>query len=175
MKIGIDIDNVIANTFRDLLPHFNRFVGKEADPIEVIRMMREDKLKMLAYYFDAWRKRIMTRVTPMEGAAETIRDWHKQHAIKLITSRLTLFNRQTREWLHRHAVPYHELHHAKEKTKHTKAGGCHVFIEDNPDECEVLAHHCERVLLFDHPWNRREFSAKNIIRVKDWKEIRDLI
>ena len=29
MKIGVDIDNVLANTFDELSSHFNRFMGKE--------------------------------------------------------------------------------------------------------------------------------------------------
>ena len=175
MKIGIDIDNVIANTFRDLIPHFNRFIGRQADPHEVIRIMRQDKIKMLAYYFSAWKNRIMTRVSLIEGAAETIRDWHKKHNISLITSRLLLFKRQTKHWLNQHSIPYHELHHARERTKHRKADGCQVFIEDNLEECEVLADHCERVFLVDHPWNRKDPAKKNIIRVKNWEEINRLI
>ena len=175
MKIGIDIDNVIANTFQDLSGYFNQFMRVQADPIEVIRIMRKDKLKMLAYYFAAWKSKIMTQVSLVEGAAETIREWHNEHDIKLITSRLFIFNRQTRHWLQQHNIPYNELHHAREKTKHQKANGCEVFIEDNLEECEILADHCERVFLFDHPWNRVPVAKKNIIRIKNWKEIRNLL
>lgn len=175
MDIGIDIDNVIANTFQDLVPYYNRFMRREASPQEVIQSMRREKLKLLAYYYNAWRNRIMTTVTLVEGAAETIQQWHAKHTIKLITSRLPLFNRQTRSWLDRHNIPFHELHHARERTKHLKAGKCDVFIEDNLDECEVLADHCAKVLLFDHPWNRRPPARQNIIRVSSWDQIRDLI
>jgi uncharacterized HAD superfamily protein len=172
MKIGIDIDNVIANTFAELIPYFNRFMGKEFTPPEVIETMRREKGKMLLYYLSAWRNRAMITLSLIDGAAETIRHWHPQHQIKLITSRLPLFNRQTKEWLKKHQIPYHELHHAAERTKYTKAKGCAVFIEDNPAECEVLADHCERVFLFNHPWNSHSTAKKNIIRVKDWAEIR---
>lgn len=106
MKIGIDIDNVIANTFVDLAAYFNQFMGKEFEP---------------------------------------------------------------------HEVPYHKLHHAKEKTKHTKISKPDIFIEDNLDECEILAEFCERVFLIDHPWNRREPNKKNIIRVKNWRELGELV
>jgi uncharacterized HAD superfamily protein len=175
MKIGIDIDNVIANTFQDLIPHYNRFMKRQDSPLEVIETMRREKLKMLQYYFRAWRTRIMTSVSLMEGAAGTIRKWHQQHKIKLITSRLFLFNRQTRRWLKKHDIPFHELHHAKEKTKYQKGRDCRVFIEDNLDECEVLANHCEKVFLIDHPWNQRQPRQNNIIRVKNWDDLQKLI
>jgi uncharacterized HAD superfamily protein len=171
MKIGIDIDNVIADTFTDLIPYYNRFMGREDTPQEVIATMRRRKLLMVRYYFLAWRHRVMTGIKLIDGAAETLRGWAGEHQLKLVTSRLPLFNRQTREWLEKHQVPYHELHHAKETTKYRKAGQCEVFIEDNPEECEVLADHCERVFLFDQPWNRRTFSQQNIIRVNNWREI----
>ena len=167
MKIGIDIDNVIADTFADLIPHYERFMKQRSTPQQVIETMRRRKLKMLQYYFMAWKKRIMVTVGPIEGAAETSRQWHPKHQISLVTSRLCWFNRQTRDWLNKHNIPFHELHHAKERTKHKKANGCDLFIEDNVEECKILSDHCERVFLFDHHWNRIELAKKNIIRVNN--------
>lgn len=175
MEIGIDIDNVIADTFKDLIPYYNKFMGREETPQEVIETMRRRKLLMARYYLNAWRKRVMTRISLIKGAAETIRRWHGDHQIKLVTSRLTIFNRQTRWWLNQHSIPYHELHHAKETIKYQKAPNCSLFIEDNLEECEILANHCERVFLFDQPWNQHFVAQKNIIRVRDWEEIAELI
>jgi uncharacterized HAD superfamily protein len=175
MKIGIDIDNVLAHTFRDLSAYFNRFMGKEMDPLEVVNTIRNDRFKMLGYWFSTWKNRLLTTVAPIEGAAETIGHWAADHRIALVTSRLPLFNRQTREWLARHGFLYHELHHAREKTKHKKAKGCDIFVEDNLDESEILADHCGQVFLMDHPWNRRPTEKKNIIRVHNWSEIRTLL
>ena len=174
MKIGIDIDNVIANTFAELVPYYNRFMGYESTPEEVVATMKRRKLKMLHYYFKAWQDKVMTKISVIAGAAETIKDWHGQHEISLITSRMSIFNRQTRQWLNNHSVPFHSLYHAKEKTKHLKANGCQIFIEDNFEECEILADHCERVFLLDYPWNRRATTKSNIIRVENWQQIKSL-
>ncbi len=175
MKIGIDIDNVIANTFHDLAVEFNRFMGKEYDPQEVVRVMRQDKWKMYGYWYKTWKDKLLSKVSPIVGAAEALKKWHPEHELVLVTSRLGLFNGQTKEWLAKHGIPYHELHHAKELTKHKKAPGCHVFLEDNIDECEVLADHCERVYLFDQPWNQRELKKNNIKRVKGWEDLENHI
>ena len=148
-------------------------MGKPHTAQEVIETMRKQRIKMLAYYFYAWRKRIMSTVTLTKGSAETIRTWAREHKISLITSRRLVFNRQTRQWLNKHNIPYHELHHAREGTKFLKAKNCQVFIEDSFEECEILAQHCERVFLFDHPWNRKPLKQKNIIRVNSWPELRE--
>ncbi|NQT29412.1 MAG: hypothetical protein HQ596_02455 [Candidatus Saganbacteria bacterium] len=172
MKIGIDIDNVIANTYQDLYAFFDSFMKRKSDPHETIRIMRKHKIKMWFYFYKAWRQKVMTKVSLIDGAAETIQGWSKEHQIYLVTSRYPIFNRQTKWWLKEHKIPYWELHHAPETTKHLKVDRCDIFIEDNLDECEVLADHCERILLFDQPWNQKPIKQKNIIRVKDWEEIR---
>lgn len=171
MKIGLDIDNVIANTFSELAVYFNRYMGRELAPPEVVEVMRRDKLKMAGYWFITWRDKLLTRLTPLAGARETINQWHLEHEIVLITSRMSVFNRQTKEWLDRHSIPYHQLHHAKEFNKYKKAGGCDIFVEDNLEECEVLADHCETVYLMDQPWNRRQPKRSNIVRVAGWHEL----
>lgn len=173
MKIGIDIDNVIAHTFQDLVVYFNSFMGKNHSPNEVLERMRKDRLKMLAYWWSTWRRGLLKQVSPIEEAVAAIREWHPSHSISLVTSRLPIFNRQTKEWLKKHQIPFHELHHAKETTKHKKAPNCRVFIEDNLKECETLADHCEKVFLLDYPWNRGEIKKKNIIRVNNWGEIQE--
>ncbi|MBN2057429.1 MAG: hypothetical protein JW782_01350 [Candidatus Saganbacteria bacterium] len=172
MRICIDIDNVIADTFNSLIPLYNRFMGREHTAQEVTETMRRNRWKLLRYYFMAWRRQIMTKIPLIDGAAEAIRDWSNDHDISLVTSRLPLFKRQTRQWLSQNQIPFHELHHVKELTKHEKANGCQLFIEDNIRECEVLADHCERVFLVDHPWNRQAVSKPNIVRVSNWQEIR---
>jgi len=171
MKIGVDIDNVISNTFLDLANYFNEFMGKSAESKDVVEVMRKEKLKMLAYWLITWKDKLLTKVSPIEESADLIKKWHKDHEIVLVTSRISIFNKQTKDWLKKHGIPYHELHHAKEKTKHKKAKGCRIFIEDNIDECEVLADYCEKVFLIDYPWNRRKHDKKNIVRVKGFKDI----
>ncbi len=175
MKIGIDIDNVIANTLVDLADRFNEYIGRELSPVEVVEVMRKEKFRMWGYWFLTWRKGLLTKVSVISGARDTIRQWHGGHKIVLVTSRLRILNRQTRFWLSENGIPYHELHHSKETKKHLKADGCEIFIEDNLEECEVLADHCRQVFLMDHPWNRRPIKNKNIVRVNGWSELKGLL
>ena len=171
MNIGIDIDNVIANTFVDLSGFFARFMRCETSTQDIVQVMRKRKYLMFIYFMKAWAQRVMTTVSLIDGAAETIETWHKKHRIYLVTSRIRIFNRQTKFWLKKNNILYHELHHAKETTKHKKVADCHLFIEDSIDEAHVLADHAKKVFLFDQPWNRQPIKKPNITRVSSWQEI----
>ncbi|PIS29089.1 hypothetical protein COT42_06210 [Candidatus Saganbacteria bacterium CG08_land_8_20_14_0_20_45_16] len=171
MNIGIDIDNVIADTYTDLSSFFHNFMGKEHTPFEVVEIMRWRKLLMWRYFARAWRQKVMTTIPLINGAAPVIREWYQKHNISLVTSRTIIFGRQTKKWLKEHDIPYHKLHHAKETTKYTKVKNCQLFIEDNLEEALVLANHCDKVFLFDQPWNRQPVKPNNIIRVSSWQEI----
>jgi len=175
MRIGIDIDNVIANTFEDLAARFNQYVGKDLNANEVVDFMRREKFRMWGYWFVTWRESLLTRVSLIEGAKHTITNWYDDHEILLVTSRLPILNRQTKKWLNQHEIPYHKLHHSKEREKYKKAPNCDVFIEDNLEECEILADYCDRVYLMDHPWNRRPLKKDNIIRVTSWTELKEIL
>lgn len=172
MRIGIDIDNVIADTFKDLSEAFNSYMGKQLKPQEVVDIMRKERLRMWGYWFITWKKRLLTKVAPVKGAKEALEIWFREHDILLVTSRLPILRRQTRQWLEQHGIPYHELHHLKEGRKFKKGKGCDIFIEDNLEECEILADHVDRVFLIDQPWNRRETKKKNIVRVGNWSDVR---
>jgi uncharacterized HAD superfamily protein len=173
MKIGIDIDNVIANTFFELSHEFNRFMGRDIDAARVSEEIRRNNFKLWLYWFITWRKKMLAAVSPIEGAIDTVQELFDEHHIRLVTSSLPIFNRQTKDWLKKYKIPYHELHHTKERMKFEKATDCDIFIEDNLDECEILAEHCEYIYLFDYPWNQRQPKKGNIIRVQNWNELRD--
>jgi len=175
MRIGIDIDNVIANTYNELYPFFHAYMGREIDPHQVVETMRKHKIRMIGYFYTAWKKKVMSSVSLIQGAAETIRLWHNNHHITLVTSRSFIFRRQTRRWLTKNSILFHQLHFAQETTKHSKIDNCDVFIEDNFEECEILADHCKQVLMLDYPWNQKPLTKKNIVRVKNWDEIKTYI
>ena len=173
MKIGIDIDNVIANTFEELRDHFNKFMGHNYEAHEIVHALRANKVKTFFYNIDAWHKRVLEGVSPIAEAVEKLREWTKEHELNLVTSRLFILKNQTARWLSKHSIPYDKLFHMKEGTKFIKGRECQAFVEDNLEEAEILADHCPKVFLIDKPWNRRESGKKNIIRIKSWGEFKE--
>ena len=171
MQIGIDIDNVIGNTFQDLAYYIAKIFGKRIDPIKLVELIRRNTLQTIFFIYKAWRMRLLVKISPITGSAETIRKWYPKHKIILITSRSILLHRQTEEWLKKHNIPYHELLHAKEGMKYKRGKECTVFIEDNQRETEILADYCKFVFLFDYPWNRKSTKKSNIIRINSWPEL----
>jgi uncharacterized HAD superfamily protein len=175
MIIGIDIDNVIGDTFQDLTYYIHKFIGKKIEPIKMLEFMRRKTLRTFIFVFKAWRIKLLTKISPINGAAATIQRWHPNHKIILITSRSVIFRKQTEKWLKEHRIPYHELHHAKMGKKYKRGKECNIFIEDNLEECLILSDFCDKVILFNYPWNQSAKEINNIIRVNSWEEISAIV
>lgn len=92
----------------------------------------------------------------------------------------------TRNWLEYHKYEYNKLiiekgsddisdpqGHFKNRFYISRQKKIKFFVEDILEKAEKLAHICDFVFLFDHPYNRnpgRELPA-NIVRVKSWDDI----
>ncbi|TFG06472.1 MAG: hypothetical protein EU539_07515 [Promethearchaeota archaeon] len=51
-----------------------------------------------------------------------------------------------------------------------------IYVDDNPNLVESVKRHEEiYLLLFDQPWNQTEKCEKNVIRVYNWEEIKEVI
>ena len=56
------------------------------------------------------------------------------------------------------------------ETNHFRA-----LVEDNPTHLASLASRVEVLVLFDQPWNRAAAAPENVVRVRDWGEIAELL
>lgn len=85
-----------------------------------------------------------------------------------ITARAPQLAEATREWLGRHGLPLHSVHHAAmlEKSEVAQRLGVAATIEDNPEEAELLAEVCDS-WLFDRPYNRDHVSIRTR-RLMSW-------
>jgi len=52
-----------------------------------------------------------------------------------------------------------------------KERGIKIMIDDNKLFANELAEKGVKVFLLDKPWNKNYDKHKNIIKVKDWKEV----
>lgn len=173
MIIGVDIDNVIADTEKSL----RRMLLEERG----IRLKREDissyslegiagiGREELSFILDRFNNGgIFLDVEVIEGARETIARLKERHRIDLVTSRPEKVADLTREWLGRNGILYDELHFASK----TKLNGIpyDLFLEDQDNFASELAEDGTFVLLFDAPWNRH-VEHVNIERVYSWQDV----
>lgn len=173
MIVGVDIDNVIADTEKSLrrLLFDERGIRLDREDISsyslegIAGIGRED----LSFLLDRFNNGgIFLDVEPIEGARETILRLKERHRIVLVTSRPEKVAFITREWLDRNGIPYDELHFASK----TKLNGIpyDLFLEDQDNFAYEIADEGTFVLLFDAPWNR-SVRHVNIERVYSWQDV----
>lgn len=194
-KIGIDIDNVIADSYPAFLAKFNQTFGTEIEYEEIFDFyylekhtgIEEIHVKEFVDKFVV-DEIFQINIPPFAGAKEVIDKWSKKGCLlHYITSRPQNTRDITYRWLRKQGflVPgstldvfespeHHDVHRPQiieYKMTKTKLRNIDLMIEDSKEIAESMD---IPVLLLDRPWNRGKLS-KNVKRVKDWQEIDEFV
>ena len=174
MIVGVDIDNVIADTEKEVrrVMFEDRGIKLARDDFKHYSLDRmpgitRDDLDFINGRFESGQ--IFLEVEPIEGAREILARLMNRHKVVLVTSRPPRIEKYTREWLTKNEIPFHELHFTPE----SKLNGIayDLFIEDQDNFAREIADSGTYVLLYDAPWNRH-FTHENCERVHSWDDIR---
>lgn len=187
MRIGIDIDNVIANFNDSLLQEYLKH-DKKLRNTGIINSNTYIRKGMFdwteeeesEFYLNNIR-RITTNLDVIDGASEYIKKLKGDgHCIFLITGRdngeyFEPYN-MTKKWLDKKNVYYDKLILTNSNDKHAKAEKCKEYnIDIIIDDSLCITNDCVEngitTLLMDTPYNK----TSNILRVHNWKEIYDYI
>jgi len=191
MKIGIDIDEVIA----EYLKHFLKFVHKKTGKkFEYNSIFDYNFCKPLGMSFEEVSDLIeahtcntnaLLELDLIEDAVESINSL-SDHEIFFITSRHLNNFHKTKEFLERNfpelkfdlifsGDAWKNLN--KSKKEICLENGISLMIEDNPNYVLDCSKAGINSILFDKPWNKNldEKGYKNIFRVKNWKEAKKVI
>jgi len=179
IKIGLDIDGVVADSFPVFRRELNRHYGKDIARIDSHDMARvyDVEWEEINAFFDENVEYLFSEPKPMEGALETIKSWlTAKHEIVYITARRKGFEEKvTLEWLDRNNIPYN-----KEKTFFSggasKASAVRefkldIFIDDFMFNALEVAELNVPVLLLDAPYNQGKLP-QGVTRCYNWEEIR---
>jgi uncharacterized protein len=184
--IGIDIDNVVSESYTAYIDRFNRQFGTAITYEEVHDFYYFEKWSGIAeekvtVFFDAIEKdeEFIFSFPPIKDALTVIRNWsHKGYFLHYITARNINTRSVSEKWLRHHGFmekgasldlfDKKEFPHSADFKKATvEKYHCEVMIEDHTDMANALS---IPVILLDMPWNRG-IQKDHIIRVKNWKEI----
>lgn len=189
MRIGIDIDNTITHTRESIIDYAVKFNGAsniDADVIPKGYTMEEcfgwDE-ELTHCFFDTYLTTIYENVLPKADAIDVINYLNQDNSIFLITARNKFYPRIeeiTLNWLRKQGLQYDELIMNSTDNMHhcSKLGLCmqyelDLMIEDHHDISLEICRHIP-VLMFDYPYNAH-INDKNITRVSNWLEVRDII
>jgi hypothetical protein len=181
MKIGIDLDDVLAEFVSPLLRFINERYGtsyKKEDVTDyrlekVWECTPEEAIRRLNMFY---RSAYFEDLPPMPGSNEGIKYLYKHNNLFIITSRPPFLQEETREWISTYfPCTFLDIIHTSSKNrKLTKAEICHalgvsLLIEDRL-ETALRASQVTNVFLYDQPWNQSDLPP-NIHRVRNWEEV----
>lgn len=192
-KIGVDIDNVISDSYPEYLSSFNAEfqVDIRMDQIRDFYFLNKHvegstvkKGKEMVAYIDklTYSEAFQMKLKPVESAASIIQKWtDRGYLIHFITSRPAEMRDITRNWLKKHGfwvkgvkLELFDKNLGYEidvpyKSEMVKKYALNAFIEDSLEIAQALS---IPVFLMDRPWNQGKLK-KNIIRVMSFKEIEE--
>lgn len=185
LKIGIDVDNVIADTYYIFLQEFNKEFNTSILYAELVEFNYLERLGYDPAVIEKFWKKILNpgdlqmKIPPFQNSHQIIKRWRIDgHKIHFVTARPTWIEYITKNWLAYYGLLYDNVsvyhfdekqytHDTKFKKTIVEKESIEVFIEDSREIAEILD---IPVFLLDQPWNQGKLP-KNVTRVKNWDEI----
>ncbi|MDP2666290.1 MAG: hypothetical protein Q8P05_02205 [Candidatus Diapherotrites archaeon] len=185
MRIGVDIDGVLAEFYGPLLEYYNahhRTAYREADVnhFELSRLWGCSTEEAVAEFNAFFQTEHFRRLPPVKGAITALSTLARDNDLYIITARPSHVKTVTEDWLAHHfgdimsdcvftnhfdpARRLSKMHICREK-------GIHWMIEDSLDFAIECAENRIDVLLLNRPWNQTKTLHPRIHRVHGWEEI----
>ena len=172
MRIGVDIDGVIADFVGSFLPRLNEVCTCGFDQI-VSHDFRNNVCVDEALYKELWNEevengKIYEHLSPLPYVCEALQYLAEHHEIFVISSRKENSRQATGAWLRRYGMPFAQLQLAKNKREKVEMMiRCDLIIEDELDIARMVEAKGVPVILFDYPWTK---VGQRITRVTGWDE-----
>lgn len=190
MKIGIDFDDVVADSMAAIIKFHNERYGTTLTMSGAISFKfeevwggtMEEAVKKVDSFFDEDQ---VVHLHPKEGALKAINDLKKRgHELWIVTGRKTRDVEQTERWLAHHLPGiFSGVHYANffeigdaakpiKKSDICKKLGITLMVDDNLPTVIDCAGVGIQSLLLDRPWNQsNEPLPSGVTRVFSWDEI----
>ncbi|MCG9966485.1 hypothetical protein L9W92_00235 [Pelotomaculum terephthalicicum JT] len=176
MRVGVDIDGVLADSLPLWVRELNRFFNKnkqveEVHLYDIIQTFNITPVELKAFIEQRGRF-LMSAPCPVKDAAHYLSRIKKYHNIYIITARKEVYRRETQAWLQQYGMLYDELLliGSYEKDDTCLKIGLDVMVEDTLEVGLKLSAVGIPVILIDAPYNRGDLPEL-IHRRYSWLEI----
>ncbi len=184
MKIGIDLDDVLAISLPHYLQAFNRRFGLTVDLADGAwrifdRFPQIPRREAHDFFSELIEDGFFLSRPLMPGAREAVESLAEEgHRLFIVTGRAARDEAATRSWLEQVGLLRHfgaVVHNRIEPVHRYKSGAAFelqldLFIEDELAVATAVAETAIPVLLFDHPWNQGDLP-ENVQRVRSWADV----
>ena len=180
MKIGLDLDGVVADYHTFFISNVNKRYGKELKledwtdyefsksglPVKKIWEIIHSHARNSGFKY----------LKPLYGARKGIRVLREAgHTIHVVTHRFDEARLDTLAWLDQYKIEFESLSFTGDKGKIGQILGLDVMIEDSMPKAQDIANHGIRTLLYSRPWNNSLEEHKLIERVSNWNHIGNIL
>jgi len=182
MRIAIDLDETVVEFLKGFVNFYNEvYKGdlklgdfKEFSIAHTLLVGKDESKRLRKEYSDT---KFFDEMEIIEGAKETIDSLGEENEIFFMTAREDFHHEKTKKFIEQNfpyaklffSGDYHGVH--KNKDELCKENKIDVLIEDS-ELSDKYAEAGIKVVLLDKEWNKH-LNHKNIIRVKDWREVMD--
>lgn len=175
LRIGVDIDGVVSDSYPVWLGELNRHYGKNITVLEDYEMhlVFDVPWDDMNNFFVQNVERLFDLPQPVKGAKEGIEHLLKAgHEIIYVTARSPEEEEITLRWMKKHKIPHEPILFSglKSKVDLVKQWQLELFIEDYMVNAKAIAEIGIPVLLLNASYNQGELP-KGVIRCQDWQEI----
>ena len=182
MRIGIDIDDTMSDTFDYLMPYIAEFFKLDIEYLRdnnisyntLTEEMKKRELEFAKKYYDK-----VIPSTPFKPKVAEYIDKIKSlgHDIIIITARdKTLYTdeyKTTIEELRNNGINYDKLICNFDKAKVCEIEKIDIFIDDSITNCNKVNELGIKTILFNSKKNKRDKT--NLDRVDNWQEVYEII
>lgn len=178
MRLGIDLDGVVANFTKGWMHFYNREFGTElavedsrnwGDLVDLTHFADIDEFWNWSSDLDG--RSVFWHLEPFPGAVEALREMEGAgHDIVVVTTKPAFAVEDTHEWIVTHDIPAKEVHILEAKW----LVPCDVYLDDGPRILPRLVEHRPEatVCRYVRPWNRPLAGA---VDVRDFDEFREVV
>lgn len=177
MRLGIDLDGVVADFTGGWIDRYNPEFGTEIHRREVESWAAMLDLTHFETMGDFWKwcsmgdnGSLFRHLDTYPGAIESLDRLAGDHEIVIITTKPDWAVSDTYGWLADRRILTHEVHITEEKWRVP----CNVYLDDAPHQLESLVR--ERadatICRFVRPWNHPVPGVRDI---EDWNEFETLV
>lgn len=175
MRIGIDIDGVVSDSYPAWLEELNQHFGKNISVLNDYEMhlVFDVPWEDMDNFFASNVERLFMMTKPICGARESIQTLLREgHEVIFVTARTLEEKDVTLRWLSLHGIPYEHVLFSglKSKVDLIKQWEIEVFIEDYQVNAKMIAESGVPVFLLNASYNQVELSH-GIKRCQNWDEI----
>lgn len=176
LKIGLDIDGVIADSFPVFTEELNRKYGKNVPQIDNYDFGKvyDVAWEELDCFFSQNMEYLYSTPEPVSGSVESILSLVAAgHEIVYVTARKAGAEEQvTIKWMEEKQIPYAErvFTGGDSKTLAVKEYGINVFVDDFISNSKEIASIGVPVLLLDAPYNQGKLP-EGVIRCYSWNDV----